>query len=258
MDEIVDNVLHPDAVLLSALLSREGRHERGLMIIDDEENVAEAKKAGVVIRSEFSTDEAPKAGVKKLSWRTAKKIFGTDRASRYLAVAEIPAPLSADDVLKRPGDVVLLEDLAISGNIGAIIRTSLGLGAAGLIAVSGDIDLSDRRLVRASRGYLFHLPVAAVPLPDALQAIRRSGKTLVLASAHGGETPATLAELPGDAVLAFGSEKDGSSLALEAAALKRVNIPMPGPVESLNVSVSAAILLYGRLSRSTASGSLKE
>lgn len=253
--EHIDSLQHPQARLIQDLLRPAGRREWGLFLIDDEQNIRQYLQAGRPLRGLFSTDwdslppdlRAWDCERYTLSWRTAKKIFEVERSSRTFAVAPLMPPLTPEEVLNAPGDVVVLDQLALAGNAGAIIRTSLALGAAGVILI-GDHDLTDRRLIRASRGYLFRLPVAVTERTRFRDSLRQTERILSAACADGHLDVATWASRAGARLILLGSERYGPGEDLLGQATERVRIPMDGRVESLNVSVAAGILLFARLS----------
>ena len=252
----VDNLLHPLAVMVRELLARAGS-ERDRIVIDDEDNVLQALAAGLTIDTVFFSGDGAisekllqrlpaSVPIHEIAPRTCKKIFEKERSSRVFAVAARPAALPLERLLETPRDIVMVDNLSISGNLGAIIRTSLALGAGGLVLLDGPLDLYDRRVIRASRGYLFSLPMASATADALLAACKRRSRP-VLVMTPDGDTPVDrLAGLPGPLAIALGSEKAGCSQALVEAATWRVNIPMSPAVESLNVSAAAAITLFSR------------
>ncbi|KXK15442.1 MAG: RNA methyltransferase [Chloroflexi bacterium OLB14] len=85
------------------------------------------------------------------------------------AIAQTPKSIGLEALKTISKDIVVLEDLSISGNIGNITRTSLALGVGGILLLNMDpIDLYDRRLIRASRGYLFSVPMITASTKDFL------------------------------------------------------------------------------------------
>ncbi len=259
MSEIVDNLLHPEAIVLKALLTREGRRQYGKMIVDDEENILQAQASGLILETVYFAGEEPlgegflkaieKVELREIAWRTSKKIFENDKTSRVLAIVQIPKTATLGELFETGKDIVLLEELSIAGNIGAIIRTSLAFGAGGMILAGEDYDLTDRRIIRSSRGYVFSLPVVCTPLVEVIEHLKKSSYALAIASPRGGIDVDDFAHFTNSLVLALGSEKGGTSKELESAAKIKVNIGMDSRVESLNVSVSAGILLHARASR---------
>jgi TrmH family RNA methyltransferase len=97
------------------------------------------------------------------------------------AIAETPKPKGLEMLKTIKKDIVVLEDVSISGNIGNIIRTSLGLDMGGMILLNMDpLDLYDRRLIRASRGYMFSLPIMTASTTDFLAYCKANNETLLV------------------------------------------------------------------------------
>jgi TrmH family RNA methyltransferase len=145
-------------------------------------------------------------------------------------------------------DVVVLEDLSISGNIGNITRTSLALGVGGILLLNMDpLDIYDRRLIRASRGYVFSLPIMTASTGDLLAYCEANNQPLLVTAADAQSTVDAIASIPGRLLIVFGSEKGGCSPEIESAASLKVRIPIDARVESLNVSAAAGITLYNRI-----------
>ena len=254
----VDSLLHPQAILIRQLLTRTGRIELSRILIDDEENILQALDAGVEIESvyyagdEIVSDElkkklSPKVNIFEVAKRTTKKIFENDKLTRIFAIAKTPKPLGLDAITKLQRDVVVLEDVSISGNIGAITRTSLALGVGGIVLLNTEhVDIYDRRLIRASRGYVFALPVIATTTEVFIQFAKQNRLQVLVTNAHAEKLVQDVSSIPQQLMIVFGSEKDGCSQALTDAATLQVRIPIDPRVESLNVSAAAGITLYSR------------
>ena len=254
----VDSLLHPQAILIRQLLTRTGRIELSRILIDDEENILQAVDSGVEIESvyyagdEIVSDElkkklSAKVNIYEVAKRTTKKIFENDKITRIFAIAKTPEPLGLDAITKIQKDMVVLEDVSISGNIGAITRTSLALGVGGIILLNTEhVDIYDRRLIRASRGYVFVLPVIATTTDAFIQFAKQNNLQVLVTNAHAEKLVQDIASLPQRLMIVFGSEKDGCSQALTDAATLQVRIPLDPRVESLNVSAAAGITLYSR------------
>jgi TrmH family RNA methyltransferase len=180
--------------------------------------------------------------------RTTKKLFENDKISRIFAIAETPKPIGLEQLKTIPKDVVVLEDVSISGNIGNIIRTSLALGVGGMILLNMDpLDIYDRRLIRASRGYLFSLPVMTATTSELIAYCKQNKESLLVTSANAVKTVGEIASISERLLIVFGSEKEGCSPEIENAASLRMRIPINEKVESLNVSAAAGITLYNRI-----------
>jgi 23S rRNA (adenosine1067-2'-O)-methyltransferase len=254
--ERVDNLLHPLAVMIRGLLEHATRR-RDRILIDDEENLLQALDAGVTIDSVFFSGESVvserllgrlpvSVPVHEIAPRTCKKIFEKDRVSRVFAVALRPTMLGLESLLATPGDIMVVDNLSISGNLGAIIRTSVALGAGGMVLLEGPLDLYDRRVIRASRGYLFSLRAAIATADELIRACELRRRAILVMTPDGDTPVDQLGSLPGALAIVFGGEKEGCSPALAEAATWRVRIPMNPVVESLNVSAAAAITLFSR------------
>jgi 23S rRNA (adenosine1067-2'-O)-methyltransferase len=230
-----------------------------LILIDDEENILQALDAGVEIRSLYYsggeilskdlTSRLPAdTKIYEVARRTCKKIFENDKVTRVFAIAHTPVRRHLNDLLVIPRDLVALEDLTISGNIGAIIRTSLAFGVGGIILLNADpVDMYDRRIIRASRGHIFSLPVVTATTDEFVLFCKENDLPLVVMAADAEHLIGEAISLSRPLVIIFGSEKDGCSPLLMNAATLQVQIPILSRVESLNVSTAAGIMLYNRL-----------
>ena len=256
---LIDSLLHPLAQPIRRLLMRTGRQELDRILIDDEENILQALEAGVEVESVYyGGDEVvsetlrknltPGATIHEVAKRTTKKLFENDKISRIFAIAETPKPIRLEALKTISKDVVVLEDLSISGNIGNIIRTSLALGVGGIILLNMDpVDIYDRRLIRASRGYVFSLPIMTASTSQLIEYCKQNNQALVVTSATATRTVDEIASIPQRLLIVFGSEKEGCSPEIEQAASVRVRIPINEKVESLNVSAAAGITLFNRI-----------
>lgn len=144
---------------------------------------------------------------------------------RGLAASSVAAP------------IVALEAPRFAGNLGAAIRVAAAAGAAGVVSMGG-VDVWHAATVRGSAGLHFALPVAAASAAD-LPAL---GRPIVTLDPDG--VPLSSAELPPNALLAFGTERHGISAELAALADQSVSIPMRAGVSSLNLATAVAACLY--------------
>lgn len=257
--DVVNSLLHPLALTIRQVLTRSGREELDRILIDDEENIDQALDAGVTIESLFYAGDKtiseglrqklpPDVTVHEVAKRTCKKLFENEKISRIFAIARTPTPPTLEALAAIRQDIVVLEDVSISGNVGSIVRTSLALGIGGIILLNTDaVDVYDRRLIRASRGYLFSLPIVTATTEELLLFCKRVGLQVLVTSSQADTLVDEISQLPQRFAIVFGSEKEGCSQALIDAATLQVKIPMNPKVESLNVSTAAGITLYNRL-----------
>ncbi len=158
-------------------------------------------------------------------------------ATGVIALARRPAT-SVAEVLAGDGaaPVVLLENPRDLGNIGACIRVAAGAGAAGVLA-TGSHDPWHPDALRGAAGLHFALPVARLT-----GELEHGSRPLLALDPEGEELdPRTL---PPNAILAFGTERDGISEELAARADGLLRIPMRTGVSSLNLATSVAAVLF--------------
>jgi TrmH family RNA methyltransferase len=125
-----------------------------------------------------------------------------------------------------------------------MLRTALGLGAAGVVALKGTAELTSPKVVRGSMGALFRLPAVAADVETLLDWARERGLELWVAEADGEPLEPGAARGHRSPVgLVMGNEGAGVSPELDAAASRRIAIRLAPGAESLNVAIAAAILL---------------
>jgi TrmH family RNA methyltransferase len=167
-----------------------------------------------------------------------------DSPRGVLAVARLPRAGAAALPVRAGRPYLYLDVLQDPGNLGALARVAEAAGAAGLALSPGCAHPNHPRALRASAGSLLRLPVAIAADPDALE--RRLAPAAPRWAAlvpRGGETLWT-APLDGTLILAVGAEGPGLSPALRDRATLRLTIPLEAPVESLNATVAAALVLF--------------
>ena len=137
-----------------------------------------------------------------------------------------------------------LDQVTDPRNLGAVIRSAEGAGATGVVVPAHGSAMVTPAVARASAGAVEHLPVAVVPnLARYLNEIKRSDLWIYAAAADG-EQSLWQVDLTGGLALVFGAEGKGVRPLVRRACDATVAIPLAGKVESLNVSVAAALLLY--------------
>ncbi len=158
----------------------------------------------------------------------------TKTSQGVLALFERPRA-TLDRLFARDDTVVVaLDGVQDPGNVGAIVRLAAAFDAGGVVLLPGCADPFGPKAIRASAGAILNVPCA----PASLDELIARGWPLFAADARGDAAQPP----PHRAVLAFGSEGGGVSEALAASA-RKIAIPMSDRIESLNVAMSAAILL---------------
>lgn len=148
------------------------------------------------------------------------------------------------DVLDRSKTTCLgLVGVQDPGNAGSAIRAADALGASGVLALDGTADPRGWKVLRGSMGSAFHLPVGRGAAADAIAHARRRGLPIIATVATGG-TAIDHADFTKPLLLLVGSEGAGLPDEVVAQADQRLTIPMREGANSLNVAVTAAILLF--------------
>lgn len=164
--------------------------------------------------------------------------------SGVVAIATRPASSISKTLAVAPQLVLLAVDVQDPGNVGAIVRASEAGGATGVAFCGASADPFGWKALRGSMGSALRLPtVAGVSLDCALAAARERHLRVVATLPRGGARPETI-DLRQPTALLFGGEGPGLPDAVLDSADARVSIPMQAPVESLNIAVAAALLVY--------------
>ena len=140
--------------------------------------------------------------------------------------------------------IVILDGITDVGNLGAIIRTALCVGANALvISTQGSASLGGAAM-KTSAGALAHLPICRVTnLQTTIEYLHASGVDIIACNEKS-STSIYKTNLTGPIAIVLGSEDKGIQTTLLKNIHTQVSIPMVGPINSLNVSVAAAIILY--------------
>lgn len=164
----------------------------------------------------------------------------------WLAVVPKPGIELQDVKLPESPLVLVAEGIEKPGNLGAIFRTADAAGCDLIISASGVTDIGNPNVVRASKGTVFSVPVMETTDSEALTWLRDKGIAVISASPDA-TTTYTQADMRGAVAIVVGAEHGGLSQLWRDEARELVRIPMHGVVNSLNVSVSCALLAYEAL-----------
>jgi TrmH family RNA methyltransferase len=243
---------------VAALAGRSARSRAGLFLVEGPQGVREAVLfAAPRVRDLYVT---PDAAARYRSIVTAASDaglyvhFGTDEVLRamsadcqgILAVVET-AGVSLDEALAgSPRLVAVLADVRDPGNAGTVIRAADAAGAAAVVLAGESVDVFNPKVVRATAGSLFHLPVVrGGSLAETVAALRGAGLTVLGTDGTGEiELRPDHAVLAGSIAWVFGNEAHGLSSEDLESVDHTVRIPISGKAESLNLATAAAVCLY--------------
>lgn len=166
------------------------------------------------------------------------------REHQGIALQVDPYPYVPADDLLGAAVLVVLDEVSDPRNLGAVARSALAAGAAGLVVPRHRAAAVTPAAVKTSAGALEHLRVAQVTNVVAfLKQAKRAGSWIYGAAGEAGVSYLEL-DLTGSVVLVFGAEGRGLRPLVARTCDQLAAIPVEAPVESLNVSVAAALFLY--------------
>jgi RNA methyltransferase, TrmH family len=227
------------------------------MLLDGHHLVEEAFASGLYVETVAFGERYLPGKLDALATRAAahaRAVLVTDQvlaamspvqqSSGVVAIAR-RQPASLEQVFaERPPLIVLLDHVQDPGNLGAIIRTAEACGASGVVAGEDAADPWGWKALRGAMGSTFRLPVTArQPLEVVVSRLRDEGIRLLATVPRGG-TPLPDCDLRRPSAILLGGEGHGLSDALAGPVDDSITIPMRPPVESLNVAVAAALILY--------------
>jgi TrmH family RNA methyltransferase len=242
---------------LRALKERAG--ERELCLIEGPRLVLEALAAGLTVveaaaspRAE-ATPPGPAAlaelrqhgvPVRRMAAELVASLSEAETSQGLLALARRPSFREEEVFRRTPPLLLVAEGVQNPGNLGGLLRTAEAAGASGAVLSAGCADPLSWKALRGAMGSAFRLPhVRGGPIEEVLDGLDARGIP-VLATSADGERRYDEADLRGPVALVVGGEGGGLSAPVRARAAARLRIPLEEPVESLNVGVAAALVLF--------------
>jgi TrmH family RNA methyltransferase len=247
-----------NGLIKKALGLREARDRReaGMTIIDGVREIKRAFEAGIVLDKVFFVKDSHPDLLKQLSLKKVElievsgqvmdKLAYGQRHEGLVALGQTPSMALKDLKLSARPMVVVLESLEKPGNLGAVLRTCDGVGAQAVLVCDPKTDVYNPNVIRSSTGAVFSIPVVCAGHEEVASFLRSKGIS-ICAAAPAAKKLYTQADLKGPLALVLGSEDKGLSDYWLKFADMTVKIPMQGHADSLNVSISAAIILYEAL-----------
>ncbi len=255
---LITSLANPRVKQAVALRDRRERDATGLTLVDGAREARRALEAGIEVAEAFLCEPllagedarialdllvARGTPVSSVSEAVLSKLAFGGRSEGLVLVVRMPAPSLTD---LEPGDdplILVIEAVEKPGNIGAVLRTADGAGVTAVIAASPRTDLTNPNAIRASAGTIFAMPLAAAPSTDVLAWLRERGIRIVTARV-GAPVGYAEADLAGPLAIVLGDEAEGLTDTWSGPDVEPVGIAMAGIADSLNVSISAAILAY--------------
>ncbi|RKD32532.1 TrmH family RNA methyltransferase [Thermohalobacter berrensis] len=172
-----------------------------------------------------------------------KKISDTMNPQGIIAVVKINS-IVLEDILTTNNILILLDRIQDPGNMGTIIRTAEALGATGILVTEGCVDIYNPKVVRATMGSIFRVPI--VFLDDTKEKIKylKSKGIQIIATSLDTNKFCHEVDFKNDFILVVGNEASGVSDEILRASTEIIKIPMVGKAESLNAAMAFGITMY--------------
>jgi TrmH family RNA methyltransferase len=255
--ERIDSIHNPGVKRVVRLRTKKSREARGQTIVEGVREVRQALRAGLrflcvyICREgvyhcpEDLLKEIQSAGTRIMEAGCSvydRMAYG-DRREGVLALVEQPHWTLDRLTLSAVPLVVVLENVEKPGNLGAVLRTADGAGADALLVCDDKTDIYNPNTVRASLGAVFTVPTVTCSAGEALAFLRAKGIRTFAAVVQATDKYFN-SDMRGPAAVVLGSEQDGLGEFWRRNTDESVCIPMLGKIDSLNVSVAAALMIY--------------
>lgn len=199
--------------------------------------IAEAAAAGWDVEAEFvapGAEPVTTGTVHRLADGVIERVASTETPQGSLAIVRMP---TAPADLAGASLAVVLDRVSDPGNAGTLLRSAEAAGAGAVVLTPGTVDVFNPKVVRASAGALFHVPVTSATLDD----VRAAGLRLIGTSSHRG-TPSDRFDWSRPVAVVLGNEAHG--LPDETPVDDWVTIEHRGRAESLNVAMAGTVVLF--------------
>ena len=229
------------------------RREEGLFLVEGIRMLREIPPAdldAVFISEEFykKNPNALPSNAEILDNRIFEKVSAVNTPQGVIAVVRQKQYVMNDLTAAKSPMLLMLETIQDPGNLGTMFRTAEAAGCSGIILTSDCADPYSPKTVRSTMGAILRLPFVTVPQLDDVFNVLKSKNITTYAAALEASVPYNTADYTQGCALLIGNEGNG----LKKETLEKVtasggctiHIPMAGKTESLNASVSAAILMY--------------
>ncbi len=224
---------------LSLLKNKKNRILENKYIVEGYHLVEEAYKAGV-LKEVLTTDENITFDVPTILVTDAiiSKLSSTKEPQGIIGIVEMKKPL-----WQSYSKYLILDDVSDPGNLGTIIRSSAALGIEAIIVSLDTVDEYNDKVLRATQGAIFKIPIFRMNLSDAISKLKDDDIKIIVTSLQNSSDLKTIKK-PNKFGIILGNEAKGVHPEYLDLADEIVRIEMQNDVESLNVAMSAGIIIY--------------
>ncbi len=231
---------------------RSSRYDEGLFVVEGPVLVAEAVRAGWHVEAQFIPEDSDAAvdgggSIYELLPGVLERVASTSTPQPPIAIVRMPEVVDVHERLLEASFVVALDRVSDPGNLGTILRSAEAAGADLVVLTPGGVDPYNSKVVRASAGALFNLPVVVAELDE----LRTAGLRLIGSSSHDTDGrsvyPHTDIDLTGRVAIVMGNEAAGLPDEWDDVTGpigEWVTIPHKGRSESLNVAMATTVIVF--------------
>lgn len=249
---LISSTQNPRIKHLMALQQRsQQRRKEQLIVVEGMRELSHCINAGFTIETVFycttllNNEELPKikAELVEVTPQVYEKIAYRGSTEGVMAIVK-PRQITLNDL--ELGDdplIVVLEGVEKPGNIGAVLRSADAAQATAVIVCDPLTDLYNPNLIRSSIGAIFTVPCVACSSNECIKFLKERNFKILTAQLQDSELYYNTT-MRGSTAIVMGTESTGLTQEWREAATAHIRIPMRGALDSLNVSVSAAILLF--------------
>ena len=236
---------------ITSLRLRKNRKATGCVIVEGLPEIKRAMAADVpfdviyLCRELIDVDETQFANLNliHISLDEFKQIAYGQKLKGILAICRPKQMTLEDVVLKENALIVVCEGVEKPGNLGTVIRSADGANVDCVINCDGKTDWFNQHVVRASIGAVFDVQTVDATSQETVAFLKERGFKIFATSARG-KNDCFEADFRGNVALLMGSEDKGLSSTLKETADELIRIPIIGRSSSLNIAMSASILMY--------------
>ncbi len=256
--EVITSAQNPKIKNLLLLQEKsKARREQGLFVVEGQRELAHCLQAGYTVKtvfvcpeiagSEASEEVCPSSpavpAIIEIPEQLYRKVAYRESTEGIIAEVAYKSLTLEDLHLPQNPLIMVLESVEKPGNLGAVLRSADAAGADAVLICDPLTDLYNPNLIRASIGAVFTVPVVAAPSAQVIPWLQERGIQILTAQLQDSSLYYDVDMKRGTA-LVMGTESTGLTDMWRNAASAHIRIPMLGRLDSLNVSVSAAILLF--------------
>ena len=215
------------------------RREEGLFVVEGQREIEHCRECGYEIVEEYVRDV-------NVTPQVYEKMAYRGSTEGMIAVAKCKDHSLARLQLKENPLIVILESVEKPGNLGAVLRSAEASGVDAVIVCDPLTDMYNPNLIRASIGGVFSVPTAVCTSQECIAFLKERGIKILTAQLQDSYEYYDY-DMRAATAIVMGTESTGLTDQWRQAADAHIRIPMLGRLDSLNVSVSAAILMYEAL-----------